>query len=346
MNMTEFFLSCGGKPLESDTLMRITGEEASRRDESDLQWNFGLFHPPEELDQAFMMKTPFHETEVGKITAGAWDGTGIVNHFDAALKVLGAAGVEALIQMQPRGTCGGRAGSLTGDLVECILIALKKQIAKFHRTSHAAIYFAARKKYNMLKGSWTNDNNDGVASGSVPEALKTVAGYVQREEIGDNNYYGAGSDDLACKLGAGLLPDIQARILQLGADNTIDWAPVRSAQELADGIAAGGIGIGSDSQGFTTTRDARGFCTRRGTWQHYQVRASVGNFGGVKGFGYAQSWGKGNPQGPLLPGHPSNCFGVHWEDQDYVVRNGRWAVVFGFPLWDAEQAKVDIDWRF
>lgn len=243
--------------------------------------------------------------------------------------------------------CGGRAGSATIDFVQHILIASGKR-AKFHRASHAALYFLARKKYNMLGGRWTSENNDGVAQGAIPEALK-MYGEVTREEIGDTNYYGDGSDDLACKLGAGLLPDVQAKIIQLGADNICtEWVTVTSAQELADGIAAGGIGIGADAQGFTMQRDGKGFCRPSGTWQHYQTRVSVLGESdyGQKGFGYWQSWGKTTPDGPKLAGHPGNCFGVDWDTQDRVCKTGAWAVVFGFPLWDLQQGLIDIPWTF
>lgn len=242
--------------------------------------------------------------------------------------------------------CGGRAGSLTGDLVQCILGAAGKQRFTFQRVSHASLYFLARKLYDMLNGSWQDDNNDGVASGSIPEAMKRF-GVCNRDEIGDRKYYGEGSDDLACQLGAGMLPELQKKILQLAGDNLItDWYPVRSAQELADGIAAGGIGLGSDGQGFTMTRDSDGFCSPSGTWQHYQVRASVGVYNGRKGFGYAQSWGVNVPDGPLLPGHPSNCFGVDFNVQDRIVRSGRWVVVFGWVPWDLQNEPTLIDWIF
>lgn len=242
--------------------------------------------------------------------------------------------------------CGSRAGSLTGDLVQCILGAAGKQRFTFRRVSHAAIYFTARKLYDMLNGDWRDDNNDGVASGSVPEALKRY-GACHRDEIGDAKYYGEGSDDLACQLGAGLLPELQDKILQLASDNLItDWYPVRSAQELADGIAAGGIGLGSDAQGFTMTRDRDGFCAPHGTWYHYQVRASVGVFNGRKGFGYAQSWGVNTPDGPLLPGHPGNSFGVDFDVQDRIIRSGQWVIVMGWQPWDLENEDRLVDWIF
>jgi len=312
-------------------------------------WNFGVTPEPDggtEIKDLYASKPNLYSAFPN--LQGRWQG-GTVNHINAVLKNNSNdwSKVEELIQYQVRGSCGGRAGSATIDFIQHVLIASGKR-AKFHRASHAALYFLARKKYNMLNGRWDNDRNDGVAQGAIPEALKAY-GEVTREEIGDLNYYGEGSDDLACKLGAGLLPDIQAKIIQLGADNICtEWVTVTSAQELADGIAAGGIGIGADAQGFTMQRDGKGFCRPSGTWQHYQTRVSVLGESdyGQKGFGYWQSWGKTTPDGPKLAGHPGNCFGVDWDTQDRVCKTGAWAVVFGFPLWDLQQGLIDIPWTF
>lgn len=328
----------GGKPVLPLGVPTLVGADPDK-----VEWNFGVHDAPPELDRMFASKDGLHDRFPA--LAGKWDGQTTINHWNAVLKNYSGdwSKAEELIQYQPRGTCGGRAGSFTGDMIQHIMIAAGKR-AKFHRVSHAAVYFMARKKYGMLNGDWRDDNNDGVASGSVPEALKEM-GVVQREEDGDANWYGDGSDDLACQLGAGLRQDLAAKILKAGSDNLVtEWVPVRSAQELADGIASGGVGVGSDSQGFTMSRDQDGFCRPTGTWQHYQVRCSVGVFNGRKGFGYNQSWGKTTPSGPRLDGHPGNCFGVDFDVQDRIIKSGRWAVVFGFPLWDLESGNVDVTW--
>lgn len=332
----------------SDALLKSVGGRkqvlmgSDPNDPTNVTWNFGVAPKTEAVRTMLEKKTSFYE-RFPKLV-GKWDGKTTVNHWDSINKVLGDKATD-LIQMQPRGTCGGRAGSFTMDALQCILIAAGKN-AKFHRVSHAAVYYVARKLYNMLSGSWTDDNNDGVASGSVPKALEQM-GIVQREEDTDANWYGNGSDDLACKLGCGLLPDIASTIIKDGADTLLtSWQPVKSAQELADGIAAGGIGLGSDGQGFTMNRDKDGFCRAMGTWQHYQVRTSVGVFNGRKGFGYNQSWGKETPTGPLLVGHPGNCFGVDFDVQDRIIKSGDWSVAFAFPLWDLEDDKVNVNWKF
>lgn len=328
----------GGRPILPHGITALADVPADQH-----AFNFGV---KEDAAASVRFRDTPSLMQVAPKIGGSWDGKSTVNHVDAILKNFSGdwTKVEELIQYQPRGTCGGRAGSAAGDIIQHVLVALGKR-AKVHRVSHAAVYYAARKLYNDIGGSWTNDNNDGVASGSVPEALSKVAGYVQREEDGDTNYYGQGSDDLACQLAAGLHPEVAKKIIDLGADNFITWAPVKNAQELADGIAAGGVGVGSDSQGFTMTRDKYGRCQPTGTWAHYQVRVSIGVYDCGPMFGYWQSWGKGTPAGPPLPGHPSNCFGVDFSVQDRIIKSGEWAVVFGFPLWDLDVAPV-VPWVF
>ncbi len=317
---------------------------ADPNDPANVIWNFGVIPKTPEVAQLITSKPTLHQRFPN--LAGRWDGRTTINHWEAIRKVLGDE-AEDLIQYQPRGTCGGRAGSFGLDAVQCVLIASGKQKAKFNRASHAWLYWQARKKYGMDNGNPNNENQDGVIGGSIPEIL-TTKGACNRPETNDLNAYGAGSDDLACKWGAGQISStLAAELEKLASDNIItEWAPVASADELADGIASGGIGIGSDMQGFTMTRDNRGFCSPQGQWAHYQVRVSVGVFNGVKGFGYNQSWGKTTPNGPLLPGHPGNCFGVEFNLQDRIIKSGDWAVVFGFPLWELESGSFDIPWIF
>lgn len=344
MSNTQFFKSRGGVLVPTaPNVMFATGDVD---EEANKIWNFGVLPPGPELTKLVRTKPSFWAAFPH--AQGKWDGQSTINHCVAVEKVAKDQGfsIEDLIQNQPRGTCGGRAGSATVDFVQCIMIALGQR-AHFKRASHAAIYYGARKLYKMLEGDWQDENMDGVASGAVPEWL-AKGGANTREELGDLLDDGAGSDDIACKLGAGQLPDLAEKLEGLAKDNVIkDWAPVNSAQELADAIANGAIGIGSDMAGFTMTRDKDGFCRRSGQWAHYQVRVSVGVYGpssNRKGFGYWQSWGPKTPKGPLLPGHPGNCFGVDFADQDKIIKSGDWAAVWGVPLWEIQDEKLNLPW--
>lgn len=338
------FLRCGGRPVVPTHLVGSVQGVADLAPK-DVLWNFGVKPPTTTSYNLVRAKPSFHQ-RYPKLK-GKWDGKSTINHWDAIRAVMGDK-AEDLIQYQVRGTCGGRAGSFCMDAVQCVLLASKAKSFKFHRVSHAAVYYFARKLAGMLSGNWRDENNDGVASGSVPEAMSRM-GLVEREEDNDTNYYGQGSDDLACQLGSGGDSSLASKLIQLGKDRLItDWSPVHSAQELADGIASGGVGVGSDNQGFTMTRDKDGFCRPQGSWSHYQVRISVGDLAGSgrMGFGYNQSWGRDTPDGPKLKGHPGNCFGVDFGVQDQIIRSGDWAVVFGFNVWDLEEGNLDIPWRF
>jgi hypothetical protein len=317
---------------------------ADPNDPASVTWNFGLKPAPLSVEAKVTQRAGFYE-RFPKLK-GKWDGKTEINHYAAVVKVLGDKS-EDLIQHQPRGTCGGRAGAITGDFVQCIMIAAGKS-AKFTRVSHAAVYYAARKLYNMLEGDWRDDDEDGVAHGSVPEALTKVTGFVGRDESGDTKWYGAGSDDLACKLGAGMLPELGKKIITLGSDNLIkDWAVVTSAEEAADALASGAFILGSDSQGFTMSRDSNGFCNPRGTWHHYHARPGIKKAkNGRWGFPYWQSWGKELPGGTKLEDYPGNCFLVDWDVQDRLFRKGKYAAVWNFDPIEMAEDKINVDWKF
>jgi hypothetical protein len=330
----------GGVPVP------LMGAFSDPNDPANVAYNFGVKEEPEAVTTLIRAKAPLYAQFPNM--QGRWDGKASVNHWQAVLKNYNGdwSKAEELIQYQPRGTCGGRAGSFTGDMVQHILIGTGKR-AKFMRTSHAAVYYFARKLYNMIgNGNWQDESDDGVASGSVPEALAKM-GYANRDEAHDSGWYGPGSDDLACQLAAGMQADLARKLEEAAKDNLITaWAPVTSAQEMADGIAAGGVGIISDSRGYSMTRDSNGYCRPQGTWYHYHVRAGVLGTDNYprKGFAYNQSWSKNTPSGPRLKDYPGNCFGVDWDVDDANCRNGRAAVVFGFALWDLERQNYDIPW--
>lgn len=236
--------------------------------------------------------------------------------------------------------CGGRAGSRALELLQCILIGTGKR-AKYKDASHAWLYFLARRDANMLRGG------DGVPSGSIQRVLAKY-GALTREEAGDPLQAGPRSDDLAVNWGGGgLRGDKLTALLKEASDNIVTaQVKVRSAQELADGLAAGGVGLGSDMQGYTMTRDRYGVCQPKGSWAHYHVRSGVRKLpDGRSVFQYDQSWGDNVPDGPLMDGCPGNVFGVEWAVQDRLCRNEDWSVVFAFDLWDLENG-VDIPWTF
>lgn len=331
MTESELLESCGG--------VSVVRTGADPNDPASIDWNFGVAPETVESRAAYDAAPTMYDRFPN--LQGKWDGT-TVNHHALARSVLGD---DLPAQQQPFGTCGGRAGSRGMELLQCVLIAGGVR-AKFKPVSHAWLYYCARREFNMLRNRGPKGQNDGVASGSIPPVMES-AGCLNREECGDVNYYGDGSDDLASKWGAGQISVAdRKRFEELASDNVVTArVRVKSAQELADGLASGGVAICSDSQGYSMQRDKDGFCRAQGTWHHYHVRSGVYVApSGRKGFAYDQSWGKNVPGGPLLDGFPSNCFAVEWDVQDRLCRSGQVDVIFAAALWDLEEGNVDIDW--
>jgi hypothetical protein len=326
MTVDEFMKQCG---------VTMMGAVNGQDDAANVAWNFGVAAPLMGSDTARDAAPTLYDRFPN--LQGKWDGKTTINHHAAAREVLGK---DLEPHLQPRGTCGGRAGSRGLELLQLILIASGKR-AKFSPVSHAWLYFLARRDFNMLGGG------DGVPDGAIPVVMEKY-GCLTRTEANDPEQAGPRSDDVAVKWGGGGLKGEELqRLIKEASDNVVSArVRVRSAQELADGIASGGIGICSDAQGFTMTRDNDGFCRPSGTWYHYHVRSGVRvTSSGRKGFDYNQSWGKNTPSGPLLDGCPDNCFGVDWDVQDRLCRSGSVDVVLGFDLWDLESGKVD-PWIF
>lgn len=299
-------------------------------------WNFGVLSPNlacQEDADAPGLYDRFPALQ------GKWDGRSMVNHHESARRVLGK---DLEPHQQPAGTCGGRAGSRTLELLQCVLIASGKR-AKFKYVSHAWPYYLARKEYGMI------GRGDGVPDGSIPPVLAKY-GALHREEAGDPEMAGRTSDNLAREWGGRGIPrDTLDRLTGLAKDNIVTaMVKVRSAEELADGLAAGGIACCSDGQGYSMTRDSEGFCRAQGTWYHYHVRSGVGvSPSGRKFFAYDQSWGPTVPGGPRLPGWPSNCFAVEYDTQDRLCRSGSVHVLFSLSLWDLENNNIDpTPWTF
>lgn len=323
--------------MSREVLIRNGGVQLTRAggdpaDPADVTWNFGVHEPP----SGYTATPSLHQRFPA--LAGKWDGKTQVNHHEAVRRVLGT---DIKAQQQPKGTCGGRAGSRGLELLQCVLIASGLR-AKFHYVSHAWLYYLARREYGML------GRGDGVAGGSIPEIMAKY-GCLEREEANDQLQAGPASDDLAALWGAGRISKgDEAKFLGLASDSIVTaMVKCASAQECADGLASGGVIVQSDSQGYAMSRDAEGFCKAQGSWGHYQVRSGVRvTPKGRKGFDYNQSWGDDTPDGPPLPGCPGNCFGVDWDVQDAICREGEVHCLFAFDLWDLEKGSVDIDWTF
>jgi len=291
------FSKCGGVAVNLSTGQQLDSHERKYATPDEIMWDFGR--------KTYLAGEGARLMEDAQPKlAGRWDGTSTISLFQASLKVKHHGPIGSFIpaQWQPRGTCVGRGASGLMNNLQCNKI-LAGSPDVFQPVSHAFMYALARMYYNDLR-SW---QDGAVGQGALLGGAKWGLGY--QEEVGDVDYF---KDDIAANWAYNGIP---AAKLMVGADNLIkDAALVTSCEVLADLIASGGGLTIASNRGFTTSRDAEGCCSPKGTWNHQMFVGLVGKTPrGRRVFGIAQSWGANTPSGPALFGCPDYVFGADWD---------------------------------
>jgi len=121
--------------------------------------------------------------------------------------------------------------------------------------------------------------------------------------------------------------------------NCPDVAPVTSYNQLVTMLRAYRPVPVCSNRGFTETRDQKGRCRPQGTWMHCML------FCGLDDEGWpliAQSWGPGQPSGPVYLDQPTNTFFVSPEVADSMLRQNDSFAPAGFLGFEVEDF---INWR-
>lgn len=204
---------------------------------------------------------------------------------------------------QEIGCCVGRGFASGVDLLQAVERAIRREAEEYKETSHEFIYGASRVDIGGQRGSYS----DGSVGAWAAKAVTTL-GVVPREWVGP--YDDKRAKDWGAK---GPPAELKAKAKEhlVGTASLVaTWA------ELEDAIANGyPVPICSD-QGFTMERDAEGFCSPRGTWNHCMMVCAVRN-DKRPGACIYQSWGPNVPSGPLSLDQPDNSF---WADRKVVER--------------------------
>lgn len=155
-------------------------------------------------------------------------------------------------------------------------------------------------------GNQWNSMQDGSVGAWAAKAMEKY-GVLSRKTVG--NY----DAQRAKQWGAKGVPDQHEPEAKINVVKAC--APVTSFLQAAALIQGGQpVPVCSD-QGFSLNRDSQGFCKAEGQWFHCML------FMGVRwdrpGALCMQSWGKKNPNGPLVMRMPSNTF---WVEQKIVDR--------------------------
>jgi hypothetical protein len=299
-------------PLDEQTIKDALADPAA-----ELAWNFGidLTHPHRQGMAPDMWGT--HQAAAAdKATAGLplkeWDGKTPTFRMAMTKKIKhhGTPGLFLPAQYQPRGTCVGRGASGAINVFQTIL-CLQGWPFTWMPVSHAWCYAGARMQYNDL------GSEDGAVGQGAFQWCRDK-GVCYQAEVGDPDYY---KDDIAVKWARTGIP---SGLIPLGRDNPLtDAFPVTSAKKACDVLFSGGAVTVASNQGFTSTRDADGFCRPSGSWAHQMHFVDIiVTANGRKGLACVQSWGEDAQSGPKLPEQPGYVFGVDMNVADAMLRVG------------------------
>ncbi len=210
------------------------------------------------------------------------------------------------------GDCVGFSHGHGLDMLQCIEISLGTP-ASFRESSTEFIYAASREVAGLL------DDRDG-SYGSAAVASMSMIGVASREVLGRNGAYSA---ERAATWGRDGIPaEIKARAsgMRLGAAARVScWVELVAAMRNGYPVTV------CSNRGFSSQRDAEGFCPAEGYSGHSML------IGGVRfdrpGACLLQSWGPDDPIGPLAMNQPGYSF---WADldiiEDMLAQGDSWAM--------------------
>ena len=217
---------------------------------------------------------------------------------------------------QEIGDCTGFGFGHANDLLQTIDAYLgNRDPGLIHRTCTEFHYAEGRKMAGLL------GNQDGCFGSAVGRPM-THIGIVPYSSIG-----GSYSGDRAKEWGRTGAPDdlvAEAANWKLGAAVLLN-----STDEMLAALQAGKPCTICTRHGFTTVRDAHGFCERQGSWGHCMFVA--GYRASPPGFLICQSWGPDQPTGPLDLDQPPWSFWAHPADMAVIIAEGDSYALSGTP---------------
>lgn len=269
---------------------------------------FGWLDMPGEVEAYLEALAADGREPLCEVAAANLDGTGtgkIVLLYQAARDVWGR---DLDPGPQKIGDCvsWGWAGSV--DLVGCVQAKVGGEEYSWElRTCTEAVYGLSRVEVGGQRGSRSDGSTGAWAAGAV-----TKYGTISRQVLGEYD------PQRAKQWGAdGIGGDNET----LSREHPIKTATLVTTYNNARDVIANGYPIPVCSgQGFSMTRDAKGFCRPQGSWAHCM------KFVGVKddenpALLCMQSWGATTPDGPLGDiDIPTNSWWVDAETAERMLR--------------------------
>lgn len=247
--------------------------------------------------------------------------------YEAARKVMGQ---DLDPGPQKIGDCvsWGWGGSV--DLLACVevLAGEAESFSWAQRTCTEAVYALSRVEYGQSDGSY----EDGSVGAWAAEAA-AKGGYIGRDRLGEYD------PKRAKEWGAKGLPDDIEPDAKKHTVKTVSLC--KSYEEARDLIANGYPVPVCSGQGFSMTRDDKGYCRPQGTWMHCMKFVGVNDAGSRPALLCAQSWGKQSPTGPKGEHDiPDNSWWVDAQTATRMLNDGDSYAIAGF---NGYQART-LDW--
>jgi hypothetical protein len=322
VNEMSFFMGVGGTPIGHNSAQPFTALPTPFHN----AYSFGWSYQPEKVSAALQRigdrggYTNFDQV-AGKV-ANAWDGQSTVPLWKAAVNVTGRL---LPARRQSRGVCTSCGWASAATLRRCLQLdnavytgkmTIAQAQAAFYTFSHAIMYGLGKEVANDLGAQNRSERGDGCYGAAMAEASHRW-GFVTNDVASDSD----DNDDLAIQYAISGVP---AEFKAKAQEHAADTVPVTSVAQAFDILASGHPIAVCSSQGFSMTRDAMGFCSPLGRWDHCMhwmgiVVAKVGAWGSPSGAGGSrlrrgpvngQSWGQNTPEGPLVSDAPDYAFGI------------------------------------
>lgn len=181
-------------------------------------------------------------------------------------------------------------------------------LEEFQEASCEAIYALSRVEVGGQRGSYS----DGSVGAWAAKAVQQY-GTISWAELAKRSLGGTYSSARAKDWGAKGLPD---DLESFSKQHTIQTVSKVTSYEAAKALCQNGYTVVvCSNQGFTTVRDAQGFCKASGQWNHCMMFSSYRP--DRPGLLCHQNWGLNSPTGPRYKDQPSNTF---WVDATTVDR--------------------------
>lgn len=266
-----------------------------------------LYRPRDVAEAVGSMRRPIFGVEAhASGIAGSGAGKIVLLH-EAVNKVRGSF----LVREQQRGTCVSQGWALAVDIVKCVQIVAGAREKFTGDTATEPIYAGSRVEI----GKGACGRGDG-SVGAWAARFVTEYGTLVRGKYGDIDLTEP-DEGISVRWGmprAGVPDELEPKVREHPVRTT---SMVTDFEGGRDAIANGYAIAVCSNQGFTSTRDEKGFAKPRGSWAHCMCFIAVDDSDSRPGLLCMNSWGPHWISGPKRHNQPD---GSMWVDADTCTR--------------------------